>query len=68
MKRIIYACIDQMLHFDTKDEYNIFAERLGKPPHPKKYKIEDVQDNSDGSVNVKIKRQYANNSFDEYLK
>lgn len=68
MKRIVYACIDQMLHFDTKAECDDFISKLGKGKRSRKYKLEDVQNNDDGSANVKIKRQYSNASFDEYLK
>jgi len=55
-----------MLHFDSNEEYNVFIQHF-EGSRPRKYKIADVQDNSDGSVNVKIKRQYSNASFDEYL-
>lgn len=39
MKRIVYACIDQMLRFDDRAECDEFISKLGKGKNPKKFKL-----------------------------
>lgn len=66
MKRIVFACLDEMLHFDSKEEYAAFIERLDR--NNRIYKIDNVKEQKDHSVNIRIKRQYGNASFDAFIK
>jgi len=58
MKRIVYACIDELLRFENKSEADIFLRRLEYSP--RKHRVESVSHNEDGTVLIRIKRQYNN--------
>ena len=60
MKRIESACLEQTILFEVKDEYETYKATL-KRKHIK-HEIYDEQTRSDGSVVIKIRRQY--NSYD----
>lgn len=60
MKRIQSACLEQTICFEVKDEYETYKATL-KRKHIK-HKIYDEKVNNDGSIVIKIKRQY--NSYD----
>lgn len=78
MKRIQAACICQTLHFQLKDgisnEYNIRAVQE-EVKHYKdslnrnrtKYKIEEESTQPDGSVILKIRKQYNMSPVGDYL-
>ena len=78
MKRIKYACIEQTLHFQLKEdishneavklvaeEINQFKAQLER--RRVKYKIVDEQTQNDGSILIKLKRQYNNYDCGDYL-
>ena len=78
MKRIKYACIEQTLHFQLKEdishndavklvaeEVNQFKAQLER--RRVKYKIVDEQTQNDGSILIKLKRQYNNYDCGDYL-
>ena len=78
MKRVKAACICQTLHFilkeDTphdyavklvKDEVAHYKAQLDK--HRAKYKIVEETEQSDGSVMMKIIKQYNQSEVGEYL-
>lgn len=63
MKKVIAACIDQVLQFDSEQEVDRFIEQLKQ----KKQQFKIVWKNTldDGNVQVRIKKQYNNNDFME---
>ncbi|MGN0643039.1 MAG: hypothetical protein ACI4JJ_07815 [Huintestinicola sp.] len=73
MKRIKCACLEQVIHFELKDnidrteavieaekEYQNYKARLDRAGV--RYKITDEKKEADGSVTISIKKQY--NSYD----
>ncbi len=58
MKRIVTACIDELLKFDNQSEADIFLRRLKYSP--RRHRVERVQPQEDGTVMIRIKRQYNN--------
>ena len=71
MKRIISACLEQTIRFDTyndanpKDDLKRFLELMDRKNT--KYQIVDQMENSDGSVIIKIKKQYNAYKTDGYI-
>lgn len=67
MKRVVYGCLEQLLRFDTMQEYDAFISNMKRKGN--KYKIEEsAHVGNDGLVYVKLKRQYGTSNFDVYLK
>ena len=79
MKRVQSACICQTLHFQLKDgvsnSYNIkavqeevkhYKDSLEK--NRTQYKIEEERTEKDGSVILKIRKQYNSSPVGDYLK
>lgn len=72
MKRVVSACVEQTLRFDTskeanpQDDFKQYLSKLNKK-HTK-YEVMDTQIDKDGSLVVKIKKEYNNYSTDEYMK
>lgn len=60
MKTLIAACIDQVLVFDTVQAFNRYINGLHG-----RYKIIKQVIKSDGSVHIRIKRQY--NTGDKFM-
>ena len=78
MKRVKAACICQTLHFQLKEDVgHDYAVKLvhDEVSHYKnvleknhtKYKIVEETEQQDGSVVVKIIKQYNNNDIGDYL-
>ena len=71
MKRITSACLEQTIRFDTyndanpKDDLKRFLELMDRKNT--KYQIVDQTENSDGSVIIKIKKQYNAYKTDGYI-
>lgn len=71
MKRITSACLEQTIRFDTyndanpKDDLKRFLELMDRKNT--KYHIVDQMENSDGSVIIKIKKQYNAYKTDGYI-
>ena len=61
MKRVIAACIDLTLEFDSVDECNKYAE--GITAKHQKFKVLEYDELHDGKVRVRIQRQYNNSPF-----
>lgn len=61
MKKVIAACIDQILQFDSEHEIDAYIEDLKK----KKQHFRLVWKNNlpNGTVQIRIKKQYNNNGF-----
>lgn len=78
MKRIISACLDQTIHFQLKEEMEhdaaVQAARFEVEGYKKKlersrtkYKIIEEIPQADGSIIIKIKKQYNGHACGEYL-
>ncbi|WP_340399418.1 hypothetical protein [Paenibacillus sp. FSL H8-0079] len=78
MKRVLYACIEQTIHFRLKEdaegevalravraELEDFKSTLQRKK--KKYKITEEIHQIDGSIIVKLKRQHNNYDCGSYL-
>lgn len=71
MKRITSACLEQTIRFDTyndanpKEDLKRFLELMDRKNT--KYQIVDQMENSDGSVIIKIKKQYNAYKTDGYI-
>ncbi len=71
MRRIISACLQQTMRFDTANEANpdqefeTYCKKLERKNA--KYRIEDKKKEADGSIVIKIKKQYNSYKTDEYL-
>lgn len=70
MKTLIAACIDQVLVFDTTQEFDKYLEDLKWKKH--RFRILKQVIKSDGSVHIRIKKQYGVSNYmemdgDEYL-
>ena len=63
MKKILEACIEQVLQFDSEMEWAIFHYDL--KTGRKAYEVLSEEKQPDGSVIVHIKKQYNNNKFPE---
>ena len=63
MKKIISACIDQVIQFDSEQEVEKFLEHLKS----RKQRFTVVWKNSlnDGIVQIRIRRQYNNHFMEE---
>lgn len=79
MKRVVSACLFQTLHFQLKEDLGHAAAVRGvqeEVAHYKaqlersrtKYRITEETAQPDGSVMLKIRKQYNSHSCDEYLK
>ena len=62
MKKVISACVDQLLEFDSEQEIDRFIE--GLKSKKQKYKILWKIPLGNGKVQIRIKKQY-NNHFME---
>lgn len=78
MKRIQSACLNQTIHFQLKDDVcHDDAVKYAKTEYANykimleakktKYKILDEKQQSDGSIIIKIKRQYNTYDTGDYL-
>ena len=78
MRRIKYACLEQTLHFSLRDpltpeetnrlvraEYDQYRADLERKRIPYKIVSETVQ--PDGSITVKVKKQYNAHDCGDYL-
>ena len=78
MKRIKYACIEQTLHFQLKEDINhdeaarmvseeVMQFKTQLERRRIKYKIVEEKTLNDGSILIKLKRQYNNYDCGDYL-
>lgn len=58
MKRIVSACIDEILSFDNAQESEDFLRRLEYSP--RKHRVVSVSHQEDGCVLMHVMRQYNN--------
>lgn len=65
MKRIISACLEQTVRFETAEEFSAFTSAMNRKET--KYKILENASQSDGSVIVKLKKQYNHYDTGSYM-
>lgn len=66
MKKIVKAWIQQIIEFDSEEEYDKYADEISK-----KGKLWDASlliDEKTGKVTATIRKQYNNNAFPDDLK
>lgn len=72
MKRITSACLEQTIRFDTNNDANPqedFKKFIaGMDRRRTKYEIVDSHPANDGSLIVRVKKQYNTYSTEGYLK
>lgn len=59
MKRIIAACIDQVVEFSDKESYEAYIRDL-ECGRPQKYKVSSYEEQESGSIRIRIRKQYNN--------
>ena len=78
MKRIKFACLEQTIHFELKEELNhdegvalvrqeVEAYKQGLDRRHAKYRVEGEEEQPDGSVLLKIRKQYNTYPCGTYL-
>ncbi|PNV60428.1 protein pyrBI [Clostridium sp. chh4-2] len=71
MRRILSACLLQTIKFDAandanpQQEYSIYCERMKK--NNTSFSIEETTTEPDGSLIIKIKKQYNSYKTDGYM-
>lgn len=65
MKRIQCACLEQTILLETQQDYSAYRATLEKKRV--KHRIVDEQRRSDGSIVVRIKKQYNHYDTGDYL-
>lgn len=65
MKRIISACLEQTNRFETAEEFAAYTASMNRKNV--KYKVVESENQPDGSVIVKIKKQYNHYDTGSYL-
>ena len=65
MKRIKNACLLQTVKFELREELESYKSALTKKKT--KYVIEDEQTQADGSIMIRLKRQYNNYDTGDYF-
>ena len=63
MKKVIAACIDQILEFDSKDEVEKFLGNLEQKKQL--YTVMWENNIKDGKIQIRIRRQYNNHFMEE---
>lgn len=63
MKKVISACVDQILEFDSEQEVDRLLEDL-KMKH-QRYSVIWKNNLNDGKVQIRIKKQYNNHFMEE---
>lgn len=63
MKKVLEACIDQILQFDSEKEFEVFVEGLERKPQ--QFKVVNHYGLTDGRHIARVKKQYNANKFME---
>lgn len=61
MKKIVKAWVQQIIEFDSEEEYNKYADEISK--NGKKWDALLVIDEKTGKVTATVRKQYNNNAF-----
>lgn len=61
VKKIVKAWIQQIIEFDSEEEYNKYADEISK--NGKKWDASLVIDEKTGKVTAIVRKQYNNNAF-----
>ena len=65
MKRILSACLQQTIRFETKQEFEDYKGQLDRKNKP--YRVDSVAEEPTGSVVVQIRKQYNDYQPGTYL-
>ena len=65
MKRILSACLQQTIRFETRQEFEDYTEQLNRKS--KNYRVDSVTDEPNGSVVVQVRKQYNEYQPGTYL-
>lgn len=63
MKKVLEACIDQILQFDSEKEFEVFVKGLERKPQ--QFKVVNHYGLADGRYIARVKKQYNANKFME---
>ena len=63
MKKVLEACIDQILQFDSEKEFEVFVEGLERKPQ--QFKVVSHYGLAGGRHIARVKKQYNANKFME---
>jgi hypothetical protein len=61
VKKIVKAWIQQIIEFDSEEEYNKYADEISK--NGKKWDASLLIDEKTGKVTATVRKQYNNNTF-----
>lgn len=61
VKKIVKAWVQQIIEFDSEEEYNKYADEISK--NGKKWDALLVIDEKTGKVTATVRKQYNNNAF-----
>lgn len=61
VKKIVKAWVQQIIEFDSEEEYNKYADEISK--NGKKWDASLVIDEKTGKVTATVRKQYNNNAF-----
>lgn len=65
MKRILSACLEQTVIFESREEMEAYERQLEKKRVP--FKVVSAEQAGDGRMDVKMKRRYVHYPVGEYL-
>ena len=65
MKRILSACLQQTIRFETRQEFEDYTEQLNR--NSKNYRVDSVTEEPTGSVVVQVRKQYNEYQPGTYL-
>lgn len=65
MKRVLSACLEQTIRFETRQEFEDYQKQLDSKQ--KKYRIDSVTDEATGSVVATVRKQYNEYDVGGYL-
>lgn len=65
MKRILSACLQQTIRFETRQEFDEYTAQLDRKA--KNYRVDSVTEEPTGSVVVQVRKQYNDYQPGTYL-
>ena len=65
MKRVLSACLQQTIRFETRQEFEEYTRQLDAKK--KQYKVDNVTEEPTGSVVAVVRKQYNEYKLGSYL-
>lgn len=65
MKRILSACLQQTIRFETRQEFEEYTAQMNRKS--RNYRVDSVTDEPNGSVVVQVRKQYNEYPSGTYL-